>query len=274
MTLVVRSRLLPREDPELAAVVRDRLVAEGVRILEDAAVKAVRPGPVLEMADGTEIAGSHLLCATGRLPNVEDLGLGAAGIAAGRKGIEVDAGLRSTNRRVYAVGDVAGQGQFTHLAGYHAGVVIRPILFGLPAKAATSHVPRVTYTEPELAQVGLTEAEAREAHGGRLEVIRIPYASNDRALAGAAGQGLLKLMVAKGRPVGAGIAGAEAGELIGPWALAIAARLKLKAVAGTVLPYPTLGELNKRAAGAYFSPRLFGSATVKRVVRFIQRVVP
>ncbi|WP_172330264.1 NAD(P)/FAD-dependent oxidoreductase [Mangrovicoccus sp. HB161399] len=274
VTLIARSRFLPREDPELAAVVRDRLAAEGVRILEGAAVRAVRPGPVLEMADGTEIAGSHLLAATGRLPNVEDLHLEAAGIAAGPKGIGIDAGLRTANRRVYAIGDVAGQGQFTHLAGYHAGVAIRPILFGLPAKAAASHIPRVTYTEPELAQIGLAEAEARAAHGGRLEVIRVPYSGNDRALAAGAGAGMLKLMVVRGRPVGAGIAGADAGELIAPWALAIASGLKLKAMAGTVLPYPTLGELNKRAAGAYFSPRLFGSAAVKRAVRFIQRVVP
>ncbi|WP_138469833.1 NAD(P)/FAD-dependent oxidoreductase [Poseidonocella sp. HB161398] len=274
VTLIARSRVLPREDPELAEPVRAALLAEGVRILEDMAVRRVRPGPVLELADGSEIAGSHLLCATGRLPNIEDLALERAGIETTAAGIAVDAGLRTTNRRAYAIGDVAGQGKFTHLAGYHAGVAIRPVLFGLPARARTAHVPRVTYTSPELAQIGMTEAEARAAHGPRLEVIRVPYAGNDRAQAMGQGTGLLKLMAVRGRAVGVGIAGESAGELIAPWAMAAAQGLKLKAVTSMVLPYPTLSELNKRAAGAYFSPRLFDNPAVKRVVRLIQRVIP
>jgi pyruvate/2-oxoglutarate dehydrogenase complex dihydrolipoamide dehydrogenase (E3) component len=191
-----------------------------------------------------------------------------------RRGVTVDARLRSTNRRVYAVGDAAGGAQFTHLAGYHAGVVIRQILFGLPARAGMAHIPRATYTDPELAQVGMTEAEAQARHGAALTVLRWPFHDNDRAQAERKTNGLVKVMVVRGRPVGAGLAGPQAGELVSVWALAISARMKMADVAGMVAPYPTLGEVSKRAAGAYFSPRLFDSPSVKRVVRLVQRWLP
>jgi pyruvate/2-oxoglutarate dehydrogenase complex dihydrolipoamide dehydrogenase (E3) component len=196
-------------------------------------------------------------------------------VAADARGVTVDAGLRSvSNRRVYAVGDVAGGYQFTHVAGYHGATVIRPVLFGLPAKARTDHIPWVTYTDPELAQVGLTEAQARDKHGAKLEVLRYPYHENDRAIAEGRTEGLIKVMVHKGRPVGASIVGAHAGELIGLWALVLANRLKIGAVAAMVAPYPTLGEVSKRAAGQYYAPRLFESPNVKRVVCAIQRWLP
>jgi pyruvate/2-oxoglutarate dehydrogenase complex dihydrolipoamide dehydrogenase (E3) component len=184
-------------------------------------------------------------------------------------------GLRSvSNRRVYAIGDAAGGMQFTHLAGYHAGLVIRNALFGLPVKARVDHIPRVTFTDPELAQVGLTEAEARKTHGKDIEVLRFGYDENDRARAELRTEGFAKVIVAMGRPVGAGIVGAKAGELIGLWALVLANRMKIGAVAGMVAPYPTLGEVSKRAAGQYYVPRLFESDRVKRVVRLVQRWLP
>jgi pyruvate/2-oxoglutarate dehydrogenase complex dihydrolipoamide dehydrogenase (E3) component len=179
-----------------------------------------------------------------------------------------------SNRRVFAVGDAAGGPQFTHVAGYHAGVVVRQAVLGLPAKVRADHIPRAVYTAPELAQVGLTEAEARAAHGDRVTVVRAEVGGNDRAVAGALGPGFVKLMVVRGRPVGVTIAGPAAGELIGLWALVLAARLKLTAVAGTVLPYPTLNELSKRASGAYFSPKLFDNPVLRAAVRFVQRVLP
>jgi pyruvate/2-oxoglutarate dehydrogenase complex dihydrolipoamide dehydrogenase (E3) component len=153
-------------------------------------------------------------------------------------------------------------------------VVIRSILFGLPSKAKQDHLPWATYTDPELAQVGLTEAQARKKHGAAVEVARFELHENDRAIAEAKTTGFIKVMVVKGRPVGASIVGASAGDLIGVWALAIANNLKMSQVAGMVAPYPTLGEVNKRAAGAYFSPRLFESAMVKRVVGLVQRFLP
>ena len=172
------------------------------------------------------------------------------------------------------MGDAAGGLQFTHVAGYHAGVIMRPMLFGLSAKAKTEHIPWVTYTTPELAQVGLTEAQAKEKHGGKLTVAEFEYAENDRAITESLTSGKIKVMVVGGKPVGASIVGAQAGELIGMWAMAIANGLKMTAIANTVLPYPTLSELNKRAAGAYFSPKLFDSALVKFVVRTVQRIFP
>ncbi len=277
VTVIEGDRVLGRDDPELAAVVRDSLRAEGVEIAEGALVERVSgaAGAIEVVArDGRVFAGSHLLMAVGRRANTERLSLPAAGIETTRAGIRVDAGLRTTNRRVYAIGDVAGGLQFTHVAGYHAGVIIRSALFGLPSKAKTAHIPRVTYTEPELAQVGLSEAEAREIHGARLEVVRFDYAHNDRAVAERKTSGFAKVMVVKGRPVGAAIVGHQAGELISLWSLALANGLKMGQIAGMVSPYPSVGELNKRLAGAYFSPRLFDNQTVKRAVRAVQMWLP
>ena len=275
VTVLEGQKALGRDDPEAAAVVLDHLRAEGIGIVEGAEVKAVSgtEGAIrVETGDGQTFDGSHLLVAVGRQVNVDGLDLEKAHVGFDRRGVTVDSGLRSTNKRVYAVGDAAGGLQFTHVAGYHAGVIIRPMLFGLPARARTDHVPRATYTDPELAQVGLTEAEARKIHGDRLFVARAEFHHNDRAIATGRTAGFCKVMVVRGRPVGATIVGPQAGELIQIWALAIANRLKMSAIAGMISPYPTLGEINKRAAGAYFSPRLFDSPMVKRIVRFVQRL--
>ncbi|KAA0909758.1 dihydrolipoyl dehydrogenase family protein [Aquicoccus porphyridii] len=277
VTVIEGMKALGKDDPEAAAVVLDALRGEGIAIEEDAMADEVRgkPGAIeVEAKDGRIFKGTHLLVAVGRKPNIDRLNLEAAGIETTRAGVKVDARLRTTNRRVLAIGDVAGGLQFTHVAGYHSGLVIRQALFGLPAKARTDHIPWATYTDPELAQVGLTEAEAREAHGDRVEVARFDYAGNDRAIAEGRTVGFVKVMVVKGRPVGATIVGHQAGEHINLWALALASKLKMSAIAGMVSPYPSLGEINKRAAGAYFSPRLFDSKGVKRVVGFVQRWLP
>jgi pyruvate/2-oxoglutarate dehydrogenase complex dihydrolipoamide dehydrogenase (E3) component len=278
VTVVEGARAFGREDPELAAVALAAVRAEGLDIVERFTVDAVSgdAGSVaVTLGDGRVLQGSHLLVAVGRKVAVEGLGLEAAGVEFTKKGITVGPNLRSvSNRRVFAVGDAAGGLQFTHLAGYHAGVVIRQALFGLPSKARTDHIPRATFTDPEIAQVGLTEAEARAAHGDAVTVVRWPFHDNDRAVAEGKPVGLVKVMVVGGRPVCAGIVGAHAGELIAPWSLAISARLKMSAVAGAVLPYPTLAETGKRAAGAYFSPKLFDNPWVKRVVGAVQRWLP
>lgn len=277
VTVIEGANVLGREDPELAAVLIQALKDEGIRFAEGQPVVrlAGSAGAVeVTLGDGTSIKGTHLLMAVGRKVALDGLGLEAAGIAQTAKGVTVDARLRSSNRRVFAVGDAAGGLQFTHVAGWHAGIVVRQAVLGLPAKADPRALPRATYTDPELAQVGLTEAEARAAHGAALTVVRAEFAHNDRAQAEGKTRGFAKVMVVKGRPVGASIVGPQAGELIGLWALAISARLKMSAVAGMVAPYPTLGEVSKRAAGAYFSPKLFENPTLKRLVRFVQRWVP
>ena len=215
------------------------------------------------------------MIAVGRKVNIDKLDLDKGNVAHDRA-VKVGSDLRSvTNKRVYAIGDAAGGLQFTHVAGYHAGVIIRSMLFGLPSKAKTAHIPWVTYTDPELAQVGLTEAEAQKEHGNHaVSVARFEYHENDRAIATGQTTGFIKVMVVKGKPVGATIVGAQAGEMIAMWAMAISNGMKMSAIANTVLPYPTLSEINKRAAGAYFSPKLFDNPTVKKVVRFVQNYLP
>ncbi|MFT6061029.1 MAG: pyruvate/2-oxoglutarate dehydrogenase complex dihydrolipoamide dehydrogenase (E3) component [Paracoccaceae bacterium] len=274
VTVLEAGAPLGHEDPEMAAVALAALRAEGIEIIGDtpAAKAGGTAGALwLEAADGRRWTGSHLLVAAGRRPSLDRLNLTAAGVEVTRTGVKVDAGLRSTNRRVYAIGDAAGGLQFTHVAGWHAGLVIRAVLFRLPIKAIAA-IPRVTYTDPEIAQVGLTETEAREKHGSALEVLRSEYAGNDRAKAESKTAGFLKVMVVKGRPVGASMVGAQAGELIQIWQLAMSARLKIGAIAGMIAPYPTLSELSKRAAGSYYEPRLFANPWVKRAVRLLAKL--
>jgi pyruvate/2-oxoglutarate dehydrogenase complex dihydrolipoamide dehydrogenase (E3) component len=277
VTVIEAEAAMGKDDPEMAAIVVDRLRAEGVEIVEGAKAERVAGtgGDItVETTKGT-FTGTHLLMAVGRKVNIDRLDLDRGKVAHDRA-VKVGDDLRSTtNRRVYAVGDAAGRLQFTHVAGYHAGIVVRSAVLGLPfAKASNRHIPWATYTDPELAHVGLTEAQAKKKHGIKLEVVRFPYDENDRAIAEGKTTGLIKMMVAGGRPVGATIVGAQAGELIAMWAMAIANRQKMSAIANTVLPYPTLAEINKRAAGAYFSPRLFENDTLKAVVRLVQRYLP
>ena len=278
VTVIEGSKVLGKDDPELSAIAVGALRAEGLEILEGSDAGAVRGAAgalEVETKDGQVVRGSHLLVAVGRRANTEALDLDRAGIGTTKAGIRVDSGLRTTNRRVYAIGDAAGGLQFTHVANYHAGVVIRSALFGLPAKASTAHLPWVTYIDPELAHVGLTEAEARSEHGAEnIDVARFDYAENDRARADRNTIGKIKVVVHRGRPVGASIVGHQAGEHIAMWAQMLATGAKMKAVSDMVAPYPTYAELNKRAAGAYFSPKLFESPAVKRVVGLIQRWLP
>lgn len=276
VTVIEAERALAKDEPEAAEIVLARLGAEGVTIVQNAPARRVaRMGDDIRIeTDAGSHTGSHLLVAVGREVNLDRLDLERANVARDCAVI-VGKDLRSvTNRRVYAVGDAAGGMQFTHVAGYHAGLVVRSALFGLPAKVRRSHIPRCTYTDPELAHVGLTEPEARKLHGDGVETVTSAFSENDRAQATGKTTGFIKVSVVKGRPVGATIVGAQAGDLIAMWSMAIANRLKMKTLSDTVLPYPTLSEINKRAAGAYFSPRLFQSDMVKGAVRLVQRYLP
>ncbi|TMJ57826.1 MAG: dihydrolipoamide dehydrogenase [Alphaproteobacteria bacterium] len=265
--------LLPRDDPELAAGLAERLSAEGIITHPHIEIIGIeRDGEAIrvDLADGSRVTGSHLLVAAGRRPNVESLDLPVAEIAATAKGILVDARLRTTNRRAFAVGDVAGGPQFTHTALYHAGIVIRNALFRLPAKVDYRALPWVTYTDPELAQVGLTEAAARAAVGA-VRILRWRFAENDRAQTERDTAGLVKVVARRdGRILGASILGAGAGDLILPWALAISQKLKIGALANLIVPYPTRGEASKRAAGSFYTPTLF-SARTRGLVRLLAR---
>jgi pyruvate/2-oxoglutarate dehydrogenase complex dihydrolipoamide dehydrogenase (E3) component len=261
VTVLELGKILPKDDGECADVVRQALLREGVTLLENIGIDRVEPGPVVHLKDGRAIAGSHLLVAAGRKPNVEDLGLEAAGVAVTPKGIQVDARLRTSNKRIFAIGDCVGGAQFTHVAGAHAGIVIQNALLRVPAKAP-SLIPWVTYTDPELAHVG---EHARDGD----QVLRWSFAENDRARAERATEGLVKVVVRGKRIVGTTIVGPQAGELLQPWILAIGQKLSLRAMASFMAPYPTLGEVNKRAAGSAFTAALFGP-TVKRLVRWLK----
>ncbi len=262
--------VLPRDDPELVASLAGHLADEGIAIrpgVEIVGIERDGEGIVARLADGERIAGSHLFVAAGRRPSIEALDVPAAGIEATAKGITVDARLRTTNHRAFAIGDVAGGPQFTHIALYHAGIVVRNALFRLPAKVDYRALPWVTYTDPELAQVGLTQAAA----GADARVLRWPFSKNDRAQTERDTEGLVKIVLGgNGRVLGASILGTGAGDLILPWALAIAQRLKIGALANLIVPYPTRGEASKRAAGCYYTPTLFSPRT-RRLVRFLAR---
>ncbi len=278
VSVVEQGRIAAREDPALAEVVRASLERLGVEVIEGVAVAAAErdgDGVALVLADGRRVAGSHLLVAAGRRASLDGLGLEAGGVRFSPRGIAVDRALRSaSNRRVYAAGDVAdvagvGPLAYTHLAGHHAGVVVRGAVFRLPARVSRV-VPRVTYTTPELAQVGLTAAEARAA-GHAVEVLRWEMADNDRAVCEADTRGLALLVVSRGRLLGAGIAAPHAGESIGLWALALGQRVSLSALAGMVVAYPTRAEAGKRAAGNFYTPRLF-SGRMRRLARLLARL--
>ncbi len=278
VTQIARGRLLPKDDGELVEVVRRRVAEDGVALFEGTATKRIEAHgagvrAVAECAgQSVSIEGSHLLVATGRKANVEDLGLEAAGVAYSGRGITVDSRLRTSNKRIFAIGDVTGRQQFTHIAGYHAGIVIRNALFMLPAKIDDSAVPWVTYTEPELAHVGMTEAAARERLGGAVSALRWPFAENDRARTERETEGLIKVVLGRGgRVIGASIVGAGAGDLLALWCLAVSQKLKIGAVAGLILPYPTRSEVGKRAAGEHYTPKLFSGRT-RTLVRLLQRL--
>jgi len=266
--------LLPRDDPELSAILAGRLSSEGIVVrpgIEIADIGRTEKTVAVRLASGERISGSHLLVAAGRRPTIEGLDLAAAGIAATAQGITVDARLRTTNRRVFAIGDVVGGPQFTHVALYHAGIVIRNALFRIPAKVDYRALPWVTYTDPELAQVGLTEAGSRAIEGAP-RVLRWRFAENDRAQTERETEGMVKVVTrGNGHILGASILGAGAGDLILPWALAISQKLKIGALANLIVPYPTRGEASKRAAGSYYTPTLF-SARTRRLVRLLARL--
>jgi pyruvate/2-oxoglutarate dehydrogenase complex dihydrolipoamide dehydrogenase (E3) component len=274
VTVIEAETSLSKDDSECAAILLDQLAKEGITIRERTNVIRVEHGSSLRLTldgpNGAEtLEGTHLLVAAGRKPNVEALGLEAAGIRRGHNGIRLRRGLKTTNRRVYAIGDAAGGPDFTHVAGYHAGLVIRNALFRVPISLKRRTPPWVTFTDPELAQAGHTEAEARKL--GKIRVLRWPYHENDRARTERATRGHIKIITTpRGRILGATIVGAHAGELIAAWALAVEQRLNIRAFADAIVPYPTLAEIGKRAAITFFTPRLT-SPSVRRLIAFLRR---
>jgi len=276
VTIVDAATFLAHEDPEASRVVIDRLSEQGVILHPGTRVERVEravQGIAVHIGKQGEteiVKGSHLLVATGRKPNVKGLSLDRAGVKFDADGIKVNEQLKTSNPNIYAIGDVTGGPQFTHLANYHAGIVIRNALFRLRPRASAAHIPRVTYTDPELAQVGLTEAEARKKYR-RIRILRWPYADNDRAQAEGATHGFIKVITRKnGQILGCTIVGAEAGELLQLWIMALERDLRIGDLTGLVLPYPTLSELSKRVAYTFYQPSLT-KRWFRRLIELLRR---
>ncbi|MEX2034706.1 MAG: FAD-dependent oxidoreductase [Xanthobacteraceae bacterium] len=275
VTVLELAQPLGKEDPECAAIVLDAFAREGITIRSGVEIERVRQlrgriEVVLDGDTGETIQGTDLLIATGRRPNIDGLDLDAARVKYRPRGIVVDKRLGTSNKRVYAIGDVTGLPQFTHAASHQAALLIRHLLFRLPIKMDVDEIPRVTFTDPELAHVGLTDVQARERHRA-IRVLRWPYHDNDRAQAERETRGHIKVVTdPKGLVLGATIVGAAAGEQIIAWTLAINHRLNIRAFAEIVMPYPTYSEIGKRAAISFFTPRLTAS-WVRRILSLLRR---
>ncbi len=268
-------QLLPREDSELARMLCESLESEGIRILAGTAVTRVEQHgdtKIIRCADAEALETDAILVAVGRRPNIEKLGLDAAGVRWGARGVEVDRRLRSSQHHIFACGDVCGPHAFTHMAEYQAGIVIANAVFRLPRKVDYRVVPRVTFSDPELAQVGLTEDEARR-EGFDPKVLRFPFSQIDRALVQGAGPGQAKLITHRGRILGASLLGPHAGELVHELVLAMKAGVSVATLSATIHAYPTLSQIHRRTANAAFAPALFSPAT-RRLVRWLQRLIP
>jgi pyruvate/2-oxoglutarate dehydrogenase complex dihydrolipoamide dehydrogenase (E3) component len=278
VTVFDMAQILPKDDKKNVGYVRDALIKEGIELLENFAIESITHSDKSHSITGTQngksitIDGSHILVAAGRAVNVDNLGLDNAGVKFDRKGVSVDNRLRSSQKHIYAIGDVAGGPQFTHVAGYHAGLLIKSICFKLPAKVDYKAFPWVTYTDPELAQIGLTENMARDNHGDSIKVVEWHFDENDRAITEHTTNGRIAVITDKqGYILGASIVGPHAGELISMWGLAISEGLKISAITSTIAAYPTLSEISKRAAGAYYTPSLFSDKT-RMIVKILQKL--
>ncbi len=277
VTVLEALKALGKDDPEISAPVLKRLRAEGLEIREGALVERVTGGTRLidvHISEGGVpgvVQGSSLLVATGRNPNVSGLNLEAAGIKYDNRGIQVSKGLVTSNSKVFAIGDVVGGPQFTHVANYHAGIVIRRALFRLPATVNSDIIPWVTFTDPELAHVGLTEDMAKK-RSSRVRVFRWPYHENDRAHTERATEGFVKVVTdARGKILGASIVGEHAGELIQMWSLAVSQGLSIKAMTQWISPYPTYSEINRRVAYGYYATAA-ASPLVRKVVGWLAKL--
>lgn len=273
VVIIEADALLGREDPAAAAVVLAQLRADGVEVMTGCRATRIASGPVVEVDTNGQtrtVKGSHLLVAVGRSPALSGLDLDKAGVETDRNGIITDKSLRSSNRRVYAVGDAAGRGQFTHLAGAHASLVVRRAVFALPVNADALQTPRVTYCDPQLASIGLGESQARVIHGDDLRVERFDFAENDRAIAEGDTRGFGKLITTKkGKILGVTLVGRQAGDHIHLWSLVMSAGLKLSQITSMIAPYPTRGEIGKRLAGQWYTPALFSDRT-RRLVAILK----
>jgi len=272
VTIVERDCMLASSDAEAAALVRASLEADGVTIHEDCEVARVEPGIILHLESGATLTGTHLLVAAGRAARIDGYGLDLAGVAADRKGIAVDKHLRTSNPKIFAIGDCRDGPRFTHASDQDARAVIANTLFPRPLWRASTYeaLPSVVYTAPELAQVGLTEAQARAKYPD-VQVHRADLDHNDRAVTEGVTTGFVKLTARGNKVLGATLVGPHAGELLPLVRLAVTGKIGLSEIAAQTIAYPTLADALRLAADAAEQAKLF-TPTVRRITRVLQRL--
>ena len=267
------SQILGNDDRDMADAVMASLRNEGVELFLGSVVTSTRnDGIEKEVAftqegESKAVRGEVLLVAAGRTANLDGIGLEAAGVERDRRGLKLDERLRTTRKHIFGAGDVTGTYQFTHAAGYEGGIVLINAIFHIPKKARYAYMPHVTYTDPELASIGMNEKSAR-ALGVDYRVWTEEFSNNDRALAEGRSSGKIKLLLdEKGRPLGIQILGPNAGDLLGEWVTQLNGKVKLSTLASAVHPYPTLCEINKRVAGNFLATKVF-SENVREMLTF------
>jgi pyruvate/2-oxoglutarate dehydrogenase complex dihydrolipoamide dehydrogenase (E3) component len=274
VTVIQRSgQILSREDKDMADGVQQVLIDEGVTFhLDSAIVRVSDLGAEKEVVikkeqETTSLKAEVIVVAAGREANVGDLGLEAIGVDFTKKGIKVDARMRTNHSHIYAAGDVTGAYQFTHAAGYEGGIVLSNAIFHLPRKADYVYLPWCTYTDPELASIGMNEGAARKK-GISYSVWAEEFRANDRSLAEGEETGKIKMILDEHeKPLGIQILGPHAGELLGEWVAVLNGGVKLSTLAGAVHPYPTLEEINKKVVGNFYSSKIF-SDKVRKTLKF------
>lgn len=275
VTIIEAGILLAKDEPDMVEILKKQLVANGVKIFEQSSISGVSYDKnefTLQFTCNDKqqaLTGTHLLVAAGRKPNLDNLNLTAANVQFSNHGIKVDNHLRTANKRIYAIGDVTGEMPFTHIANYHAGLVLRQVLFKMPTKVDYNGAPWVTYTEPELAHVGMTLIQARKQLGENIHIFEAEFKDNDRSQTEADTVGKIKIITdKKGCVLGVSIIGSQAGELLLPWIMIIQQKKTVRVLTDLIVPYPTLSEISKRVAGEFYKPIIF-SEKIKRLVKFM-----
>ena len=273
-TLIEMNRIMVGHERRFVDPVQKSLIDDGVNILENTFVKRVEKDNAdikLHLSSGKVLLVSDLLIAAGRVPNIEQLDLEQAGVKYNEFGVTVDRNLRTTNKLVYAIGDIVEGSRFTHTASYHAGLVLKKILLGLPSKLRTDHIPQVTYTDPEIASVGMNFEDAVRRFGKKVERSCVNLKTNDRAVTDSKAEGFVEVLLLGRKVIGCSITSKNAGELISFWAFVIAKNIKISSINAMIPPYPTLGEVNKRVVSEYYAPKVFDNKILKYYVGIIQR---
>jgi len=277
VTVFEKQKILSNFNREQVELLKSNLERDGVNLKEEASIKDVSQVGnklTIQLENSDKITGSHLLVATGKKPNLQNLNLQAAGINFSNIGIETDQYLRTNNKKIYAIGDVAQFENFTNVANYHAGIVLKSITTGLKTKVQKGTQPRVIYTTPEIGSVGLSKDQATKKYGDKLKTSRVNFSENDRAITDNKKLGWIEIYIYRNLVVGASVVGIGAGELLNFWSLIISNRISIYKVSSTSFAYPTLGEVNKRLVTNYIGPKFFNNLWVRLVVRLAQRFLP